>query len=585
MGCAEELAYIRGTMTVMQNIDLSDLPSKLLKTGLLSQGGYERFERLSEKSDGNALALLVSKGLVGEEDLYRFIAEMAGLPYKVLDPLELDYDAVTSSLPGAFAQRYHLVAFSSDDGVLDIATSNLEDTGCFDDIVQMLDMDVRIHVSRPSEIAKVIRQFYGLHSSIVAAAKEMGLDERVDLGNLERFVSSETARSIEPTDRPVVNAVNHLLQYAFEEHASDIHLEPHREGTHVRLRIDGILHTIYNLPKKLHLPIVSRIKMVAGMNIAEKRKPQDGRIRTHFEGKPVEIRCSSVPVAFGEKAVLRILDPSILMQDMSHLGFTDIDADRYSELISHPHGLVLVTGPTGSGKTTTLYSSLTTLATSEKNITTIEEPIEFITDEFNQIGVQPSVGVTFITALRHILRQDPDIIMVGEIRDEETAKSAIRCALTGHLVLSTLHTNDSASTIARLLDMGIEPYILSNTLLGVVAQRLVRRVCTECSEQYEPTPEMMKAIGLPPERRTFLRRGKGCRACRNTGYKGRVAVFEVMGIDEEVRSGIARSASIDEIKDLARKSGMAFLRENALSVVLAGTTTPEEMLGITIGGE
>jgi general secretion pathway protein E len=572
-------------MTVLKKIDLSDLPSKLVKAGLLSQGGLERFERISEKSEDSILSILVSKGLVGEEELYRFLAEMAGLPYKVLDPLELDYDTVTSSLPGAFAQRYHLVAFNQEDGVLDIATCNLEDTRCFDDIVHMLDMEIRIHVARPSEISKVIRQFYGLHSSIVAAAKEMGLDDRVDLGNLERFVSSETARSIEPTDTPVINAVNHLLQYAFEEQASDIHLEPHREGTHVRLRIDGLLHTIYNLPRKLHLPIVSRIKMIAGMNIAEKRKPQDGRIATHFEGKPVEIRCSTVPVAFGEKAVLRILDPSILMQDLSHLGFTGIDGDRYRELISHPHGLVLVTGPTGSGKTTTLYSSLTTLATPEKNITTIEEPIEFVTDEFNQIGVQPAVGITFITALRHILRQDPDIIMVGEIRDQETARSAIRCALTGHLVLSTLHTNDSASTIARLLDMGIEPYILSNILLGVVAQRLVRRVCSECSEQYEPEPDMLRAIGLPEDRRTLLRRGKGCRACRNTGYKGRVAVFEVMGVDEEVRSGIARSGTADEIRDLARKSGMAFLRENALSVVLSGVTTPEEMLGITIGGE
>ncbi len=572
-------------MTVMAKVDLSDLPSKLLEAGLLSKGGFERLERVSSKNEENVLTLLVSKGLVGEEKLYHFLADMVGMPFKVLDPLELDYNAVTSCLPGAFAQRYHLIAFSSEDGVLDIATSNLEDTSCFDDIVHMLGMDVRVHVSRPSEIAKVIRQFYGLHSSIVAAAKEMGLDEGVDLGNLERYVSSEAARSIEPTDRPVVNAVSHLLQYAFEERASDIHLEPHRHGTHVRLRIDGLLHTIYNLPKKLHLPITSRIKMIAGMNIAEKRKPQDGRIGTHFEGKPVEIRCSTVPMAFGEKTVLRILDPSILMQDMRYLGFTDIDGERYSKLIAHPHGLVLVTGPTGSGKTTTLYSSLTTLATSEKNITTIEEPIEFVTDEFNQIGVQPAIGLTFISALKHILRQDPDIIMVGEIRDQETAKSAIRCALTGHLVLSTLHTNDSASTIARLLDMGIEPYILSNTLLGVVAQRLVRRVCNECSEQYDPTPEMLRAIGLPVERRTLLRRGKGCRACRNTGYKGRIAVFEVMEIDEQVRSGIARSATADDIRDLARKSGMAFLRENALSIVLAGTTTPEEMLGITIGGE
>jgi len=572
-------------MTTIPELDLHDLPERLHQAGLLSEGSHERSERLSEKSSETMLKLLVSKGLIGEEVLYRFIAELADLPYKILDPLELDYRTVTSSLPGAFAQRYHLVAFNSEDGVLDIATSNLEDTHCFDDIIHMLGMNIRLHVSRPTEIAKVIRQFYGLHSSIVAAAEEMGLEEGIDLGNLERYVSSETSRSIEPTDRPVVNAVNHLLQYAFEERSSDIHLEPHRDGTYVRLRIDGVLHTIYVIPKKLHLPIVSRIKMSAGMNIAEKRRPQDGRIRTQFEGKPVEIRCSCVPTAFGEKTVLRILDPSILMQDMTHLGFTQIDGGRFDKLIRNPHGLILVTGPTGSGKTTTLYSTLTTLATPEKNIMTIEDPIEFVTDEFNQIAVQPAINVTFITALRHILRQDPDIIMIGEIRDEETAVSAIRCALTGHLVLSTLHTNDSASTIARLLDMGIEPYIISNTLLGVVSQRLVRKICLECSESYEPAKELLQAIGLPVDRKTLLKRGGGCRACRNTGYKGRIAVFEVMSLNEEVRSGIAASATADEIRVLARKCGMAFLRENALSLVLSGVTTPEEMLGITIGGE
>jgi general secretion pathway protein E len=416
----------------------------------------------------------------------------------------------------------------------------------------------------------------------VAAAEEMGARPGdVDLGNLERYVSSDTTEGIEPTDRPIVNAVNHLLQYAFEERASDIHLEPHRSGIAVRLRIDGILHTIYTIPRKLHLPILSRIKMISGMNIAEKRRPQDGRIRTSFEGKPVEIRTSTVPIAFGEKAVLRILDPAILMQDIGALGLSADDQDVYREMVDCSYGLILVTGPTGSGKTTTLYSTLTALATTEKNITSIEDPVEFVTDEFNQIAVQPAVDLTFITALRHVLRQDPDIIMVGEVRDEETARSAMRSALTGHLVLSTIHTNDTATTAIRLVDMGIEPYLIASTLVGVVAQRLMRTVCEGCAEEYRPSPAVLSALGIDPDESVTLRRGKGCRSCRGTGYKGRTGIFEVMRMSEPLRDALTGGASVDEVRKLARRQGMTTLRENARAKVLEGLTTPEEMVRVT----
>jgi general secretion pathway protein E len=570
-------------MMKMPEVDLTGLPKRLHDAGILSDEGLERLSRFDDVNEENMLNILVARGLVSEELLYKFIAGLAGLPFKVLDPLEMDYQIVTDLLPGAFAQKHHLVVFDDTGSGLDVATCNLQNTRYLEDLSHMLGRDIHLHVARPSEIARVIRQFYGLHGSITAAVKELDDKDIVDLGNLERYVSSETDQKVEPTDRPIVNAVNHLLQYAFEERASDIHLEPHRKFTVVRLRIDGVLHDIYKIPKKLHPPILSRIKMISGLNIAEKRRPQDGRIRTHFDGKPVEIRSSTVPVAFGEKVVLRVLDPAMLMQDLSLLGFRNEDLGKYRDVISRPNGLILVTGPTGSGKTTTLYSSLTTLATKEKNITTVEDPIEFVTNEFNQIAVQPAVDLTFSTSLKYILRQDPDIIMVGEIRDSETARSAMRCALTGHLVLSTLHTNDSASAAIRLIDMGAEPYLLSTTLVAVVAQRLVRMICDKCSEDFVPEKSICNLIGI--EAGTVLKRGTGCRNCRGTGYKGRTGVFEVLHVTEEIRNLLMRSSSIDEIRRAAVDQGMITLRDNTLAKVRAGITTPEEMLKITLGVE
>ncbi len=570
-------------MKTIPEIDIAALPRMLNDAGILSNDGLERLSRFDDLTDENTLGLIVARGLIPEELLYKFLAGLTGLPYKVLDPLELDYQIVTDLLPGAFAQKHHLVVFDDTDSGLKVATCNLRNTRYLEDLSHMLGRDIQLHVGRPSEIARVIRQFYGLHGSITAAVKEMDAREVVDLGNLERYVSSETDQKVEPTDQPIVNAVNHLLQYAFEERASDIHLEPHRKGTVVRLRIDGVLHDIYKIPRKLHPPILSRIKMISGLNIAEKRRPQDGRIRTHFDGKPVEIRTSTVPVAFGEKVVLRVLDPAMLMQDLAMLGFREDDLSRYKSSIGKPNGLILVTGPTGSGKTTTLYSTLTILATKEKNITTVEDPIEFVTDEFNQIAVQPAIDITFSSSLKYILRQDPDIIMVGEIRDTETARSAMRCALTGHLVLSTLHTNDSASAAIRLVDMGVEPYLLSTTLLAVMAQRLVRTICDKCAEEYVPTNSLRESIGL--EDGVVLKRGVGCRNCRGTGYKGRIGVFEVLVMTEEIRNAVVNRATIDEIRRLAIRQGMVSLRENTLAKVRAGITTPEEMLKVTLGVE
>ncbi|MCK5786438.1 MAG: type II/IV secretion system protein [Candidatus Sabulitectum sp.] len=566
----------------MRTISPEAVPDTLLRDGLISESVFNRFQRLAENSSEDTLSLLVSSGIISEEKLYKHLAELSGIPYSDLDPLDLDYQVVTESLPGAYAQARGIVAFNEEAGRISIAVSTLPTPVQIDDMENMLGKEIVFYLSRPRAIDKVIRQFYGLHSSIRAAEKELTGDDVVDIGNLERYVDSTADRSIEPTDKPVINAVNHLFQHAFEERASDIHIEPHRENTIVRFRIDGILHLVYKLPKKLHFAITSRIKMIAGLNIAEKRRPQDGRIRTHYEGKPVEMRCSTVPVSFGEKIVLRILDPAILMQDLSVLGFDQRDMIIYREMISTPNGLVLVTGPTGSGKTTTLYSSLITISSEQNNIVTIEDPVEFVTDEFNQISVKKAIDLTFVNALRYVLRQDPDIIMIGEIRDRETAVSAMRSALTGHLVLSTLHTNDTASTVVRLMDMGIEPYLLVSTLRGIVAQRLVRSICPHCREEYIPDRTECEIAGIEPG--TKLIRGAGCRECRNTGYKGRVAIFEVMNVDEDIRRSFARRATLDEIREIALSAGMVTLREAGIRKVLDGVTTVSELVRVTAGG-
>jgi general secretion pathway protein E len=351
----------------------------------------------------------------------------------------------------------------------------------------------------------------------------------------------------------------------------------------VRLRIDGVLHPIYTLPKAVHPAVISRIKTLSRLNIAEKRRPQDGRMKIEYSGKEVELRISTVPVAFGEKAVLRLLNPDVLFQDLEELGFFPFDLIQFRSFLEKPHGIILVTGPTGSGKTTTLYSALRYLSTPEKNIVTIEDPIEMVCSEFNQIAVQPQVDITFANSLRSILRQDPDIIMVGEIRDQETADNAIQAALTGHLVLSTLHTNDSASSLTRLIDLGVEPFLISSTLIGVLAQRLVRKICPHCEESFSLNSEDLQSLGFTflDREKVELKRGKGCINCRNTGYWGRSGVFEVLTITPPVKKQISQKVDADAIKKKASEDGMTTLRENAIKKMLKGATTYQEVLRIT----
>lgn len=521
-----------------------------------------------------------SGDLLSEEIIMRALAEHWGLPFYKIDPLKLDMDIVTSVLPRAFAGRYLVMPITVERNTLTVATADPWDLETLDHICKLTGMEVKAVVSPKSDILKAITEFYGFKLSVTAAERRQ-LDAQSDLRNLEQYTKVRAVQDIQPTDRHIVNAVDFLFNYAFDQRASDIHIEPKRNHSLIRLRIDGVLNDIHRMPRIVHPAFVSRIKTLARLDIAEKRRPQDGRIKAEHKGKQIELRISTMPVAFDEKVVIRVFDPDILLQDLQQLGFSDQEYQQYLSFITRTHGIILITGPTGSGKTTTLYSTLERLATPDINVITIEDPIEMVHEQFNQVAVQPVVGVTFATALRTILRQDPDVIMVGEIRDYETAEHAIHAALTGHLVLSTLHTNDAPSAIARLTDIGVPPYLIESTLIGVIAQRLVRKLCRRCQEAYTPKPEEWTALGLQARASVQFTRGKGCVHCRNTGYFGRAGVYEIMSIDETVRALMRQQDGASDIQRAAQRAGMKTLRESALRKLFEGETTVEEVLRIT----
>lgn len=517
-----------------------------------------------------------------EEIIFQALAKSWKIPYKKIDPLKLDLNLATTTIPHTFAIRHLVLPIAIKEGFLTVATPNPFNMEAMEDIAQVSHLQVRPVVTTKSDLLKLINEFFGFKRSIVAAEHEFAMPA-VDLGNLEQYVKLRSNDELPSNDQHIVNAVDHLFRYAFDQRASDIHIEPKREKSRVRIRIDGVLHTVYELPKTVHSAIVSRVKNLSRMDMAEKRRPQDGRIKMDKEGVEAEIRVSSIPTTFGEKLVMRVMDPDILFQDLEHLGFTSLDLIRYQQFINMPHGIVLVCGPTGSGKSTTLYSTLRYLSSPEINITTVEDPIEMVHEDFNQIAVQPVIGVTFGSILRNILRQDPDIIMIGEMRDLETAENAIQAALTGHLVLSTLHTNDAPSSISRLLDLGVPSFLIKATLVGVLAQRLVRKICSHCSETFEIDAAELSAYGLDLGKTGILKlaRGKGCVKCRGTGYLGRSGVYEVLPLTDSIRRHISSECSTETVLDTARKEGMITLRENAMKKLLEGKTTYQEVLRVT----
>uniref|UniRef100_UPI0040568A0A GspE/PulE family protein n=1 Tax=Candidatus Electronema sp. TaxID=2698783 RepID=UPI0040568A0A len=495
--------------------------------------------------------------------------------------LELDIEVVTKTIPRSFALSHLILPFEVRNGVLQVVTYNPDNKSALEDIEQVNQVKVSPWLSTRSDIKKILAEFFGFQQSITAAESQfsgIGGSAAVDIGNLEQYVKISSAE-LSSTDQHIKAAVNHLFKYAIDQRASDIHIEPKRDCCLIRYRIDGILHTIYRLPKAVHSAITSRIKSLARLDIAEKRRPQDGRIKiSQQEGKDVELRVSTIPVSFGEKTVIRLLDSSVIFQNLDEIGFSQRDRAIYDSFMKAHHGIVLVTGPTGSGKSTTLYSTLKKIATPEINVITVEDPVEMVHEEFNQISVQPQIDVTFSTVLRHILRQDPDVIMIGEIRDLATATHAVQAALTGHLVFSTLHTNDAVSTVIRLQDLGLEPFLIASTMLGALAQRLVRKICPHCIEGYQADLVELQRMGFPVsgEGKIELKRGKGCKECRKTGYSGRMGVFEIFPMSDRLKKLVTDKAADAELRQAAIREGMTTLNEDAWQKVKNGLTTVEE---------
>ena len=516
--------------------------------------------------------------LLTEDAITEVLAAAVGLPYMKINPLKLDLELVTAHISRPFALKHLIVPVGFAPGVVTLAVADPFNDEVIEELKSVKRMEFRRVLASRNDILKILREFFGFRASVLAAESEVG--SAVDLGNLEQFVRLKTGHGeIEGTDRNIVSAVEFLLQYAFDQRASDIHIEPKRDKSLVRLRVDGVLHNVHAVPKQLHPPMVSRIKMLSRMDLAEKRRPQDGRIKTSHQGKEIELRVSTLPVAFGEKVVIRIFDPDVLMQELDQIGFYPREYQLYSSFIRRPNGIILVTGPTGSGKTTTLYSSLRTLSSPEVNIVTVEDPIEMVMEEFNQVGVQSGIGVTFDKVLRNILRQDPDIIMIGEIRDRETADNAVQAALTGHLVLSTLHTNDAPSSVTRLIDLGIQPFLISSTVIGIIAQRLLRKICLACKKERQLSQDELEYLGLKSAGKVF--EGAGCPECRGTGYKGRTGIFEVLDVNEGIKAAISERMELVQLRAAARRDGMMVLRDLAVKKMLEGVTTYEEVIAVT----
>src|SRR5436190_2149106 len=514
--------------------------------------------------------------------LARLIAEDAHLQFFKIDPLKLDVEMIESKISRPFARKHKMVPVAIRDGKVIVAMVNPFDHAAMDSYRPMAKQEIEVVVSAESDVMAVITEQYGFRSAVTKAERDLSRGA-IDLGNLEQYIKLKSGAEIETSDQHIVNAVDYLLQHAYDSRASDIHIEPKREHAQIRFRIDGVLHEIQRVPKLVNLAVTSRLKTMCRMDIAEKRRPQDGRIKNEHDGKEVELRVSTLPTAFGEKVVMRIFDPDILLRDLSGLGFYEDELKTFADWIKRPHGIILVTGPTGSGKTVTLYSALKSLASPEINITTIEDPIEMVWDDFNQTAVQNKIGITFASALRTILRQDPDIIMVGEIRDEETAQNAVQAALTGHLVFSSLHTNDASTSITRLVDLGIPPFLISSTLIGAMAQRLVRKICEHCRRNRPLSLEEASMLNLqaPPGKRIIVKEGAGCIRCRNTGYFGRTGIFEILPVDNSIRDLVDRGEDFLKIKDMAIKRGMRTLRQSALRKLAEGITSFEEVVRVT----
>ena len=578
-----------------QWLDLEQLLPVLLTQGRIQQGCAEQALIAGREAPNSLLHPLVFLAEQHLKDLSRpgktldletltaWLAEQYEQPYLHLDPLKIEVTTVTALMSFAFAQRHQILAVAADEHAITIASAQPWVSSWEADLRQMLKRPIKRVIANPLEIQRLSVEFFQLAKSVTGAARN---DQKTSKpGDLEQLLTLGAGlQEPDANDAHIVNIVDWLFQYAFEQRASDIHIEPRREQGCVRFRIDGLLHNVYQFPPQVTMAVVSRLKSLGRMNVAEKRKPQDGRIKTQTPGgTEVELRLASMPTAFGEKMVMRIFDPQVLLKSFDQLGFSPQDLQRWQQMTSQPNGMILLTGPTGSGKTSTLYATLKQLATPQVNLCTLEDPIEMIEPAFNQMQVQPGIDLTFANGVRALMRQDPDIIMLGEIRDLETAEVAIQAALTGHLVLSTLHTNDAPSAISRLQELGVAPYLIKATLLGVMAQRLVRTLCPECKVKQPLVQDDWQnfaprwANPAPPH--TF--RAIGCMECRDTGYHGRAGVYEIMLMSTELKALIGPQNDVSALRHKACAEGMHPLRMAAAHKVAAGQTTLEEALRVT----
>jgi general secretion pathway protein E len=514
--------------------------------------------------------------------LVQWLADKSDLPYFRIDPLKVDVTTVTAVISSAYANRHKILPIAVTEQTVTIATAEPYLRSWESEVVHVSGLQVERVIANPVDISRFLNEFYSVSHSIRRATSENEKDIP-GVSNLEQLIELGKTGRLDTNDQSVVHIVDWLLQYAFDQRASDIHIEPRRDMGHIRFRIDGVLHNVYDMPTPVMNVVISRIKVLGRMDVVEKRRPQDGRIKSKTpDGDEIELRLSSMPTAFGEKMVMRIFSPDVLVKDFPALGFSEKDMTDWNRMINQPHGIVLVTGPTGSGKTTTLYSTLRLLATPEVNVCTVEDPIEMVMPEFNQMQVQSNIDVTFARGIRTLLRQDPDIIMVGEIRDKETAEMAIQAALTGHLVLSTLHTNDAPAAISRLREIGIPAYLINATVVGIMAQRLVRTLCPHCKEPTEIDPDMWQTLTHPWK---LSGKGKfykpvGCDECRQTGFLGRVGVYEMMILDQNLRRKITPESDANAIRHEAVKLGMTKMRISGARKVALGLTTIDEVLKV-----
>ena len=551
----------------------------LIDSGLITPEQLRRALEEQRGTDQPIGSILVKLGLISQQDYLTTLSAQLDVPHVELSDYEID-PAVIELVPAALAQKFRVIPLFRIKNALTVAMADPQDVGAIDEIRRFSHLEVEPVLALESEILQAIEQYYGLDVEMSDTLNEVIQSIEAES---EQVVTDEPEKNLRELaeDAPVVRLVNMVLAQAIKDRASDIHIEPEEDSIRVRYRVDGILREVFSPPKNLQAAIISRIKILSELDIAENRIPQDGRFRIRLGGKEIDVRVSTLPTAYGENVVMRILDKSNILLKLDDLGFAPDNLGIVKEMLSNSYGIILVTGPTGSGKTTSLYAFLNTINSVEKNIITLEDPIEYRLRMIRQSQVNPKAGLTFASGLRSILRQDPDIIMVGEIRDPETAQIAVESALTGHLVLSTLHTNDAAGAITRLVEMGIEPFLLSSALIGIIAQRLVRRICPKCRTAFTPSPLKLKRIGLNPERKDLkFYKGVGCSFCRHSGFKGRIGIYEILKVDDKIRELILSGASSEEIRRTAIKRGMRTLKHDGLLKALQGVTTAEEVMRV-----